>query len=136
MNNATTKLSNQLLSKHTTHKTLKNIENTQNNSITSLSWIHLQTNKTCKCQNEEKAKENELHSLSPLSFHYSWSLHYWKVCSFPHVVLSLVFWSIRLDFHLHNLVPTFKASNHHPTSQLSIWTHEVNNWIQWKFWLW
>jgi len=71
MENAATKLLNQLLSKHTTHMTLKNIENTQNNSITSLSWMHLQTNKTCKYQIEVKAKENELHSLSPLSFHYS-----------------------------------------------------------------
>lgn len=47
-----TKPINQSLSKHNTHNALKNIKSTWNNTMKLLSCIHLQINKTNKCQIE------------------------------------------------------------------------------------
>jgi hypothetical protein len=60
MKNVTTKLLNQLSSKHNGHNALKNTNNIENNPIILSFSIHLQTNKTYKYQMKEKAKEDEL----------------------------------------------------------------------------
>ncbi len=51
---------NQLSSKHNGHRALKNTKNIEINPITLSFNIHLQTNKTYKCQLKEKTKEDEL----------------------------------------------------------------------------
>jgi hypothetical protein len=53
----------------------------------------------------------------PLWSFHSWFLHHRNVYSFPLVIFSFVFSSIRLDFHLHEPIPTSKKNSHHSTSQ-------------------
>ncbi len=46
-----------------------------------------------------------------------WSLHYQKVCRFSLVILSFIFLSITLNFHLHNPIPIFEKKVAMSTSQ-------------------
>jgi hypothetical protein len=104
MKNATTNLLNQLSSKHNGHNALKNTKNIENNPITLSFNIHLQTNKTYKCQTKEKTKEDELwffYPSTPFDLYTTF-----KVYNFIHVIVSIDFSSINLDFHLYIIVPT------------------------------